>query len=171
MSAKFSILTKFLAVSAFSFGIGTLHGLLQVMPPVRRWLDSIGSPYGGPGHMIDPLAHAHMNLVGGVVLLAMGVTYYLLPILTNRPIHSNRLINMTFWCTGLGAYGFYVLQLLFGIWEGVLMHTAPEQLADVHRYYGPTVALSGTIMAVGFFSYVINVALTLWWPPGRPARA
>ena len=54
------------------------------MPPVRAWLDSIGSPFGGPGHMIDPLAHAHMNLVGGVVMLVMGVTYYLLPILCNR---------------------------------------------------------------------------------------
>ena len=58
-----------------------MHGMLQVMPPIRAWLDSIGSPYGGPGHMIDPLAHAHMNLVGGVVMLVMGVTYYLLPIL------------------------------------------------------------------------------------------
>ena len=64
-------LLKFLLLSAFSFFVGTIHGMLQVMPPIRAWLDSIGSPYGGPGHMIDPLAHAHMNLVGGVVLLAM----------------------------------------------------------------------------------------------------
>ena len=74
-------LVKFLVVSALSLFIGTMHGMLQVMPPIRAWLDSIGSPYGGPGHMIDPLAHAHINLVGGVVMLVMGVTYYLLPIL------------------------------------------------------------------------------------------
>ncbi len=77
-------LVKFLLVSACSLLIGTMHGMLQVMPPIRAWLDSIGSPYGGPGHMIDPLAHAHMNLVGGVVMMIMGVTYYLLPILSGH---------------------------------------------------------------------------------------
>src|SRR5487761_2467016 len=81
-------LLKFFILSALSFFIGTIHGMLQVMPPIRAWLDSIGSPYGGPGHMIDPLAHAHMNLVVGVVLLAMGVTFYLLPIFTGKKIYS-----------------------------------------------------------------------------------
>ena len=161
MPAKFTILTKFLIVSVVSFGIGTLHGMLQVMPPIRHWLDTIGSPYGGPGHMIDPLAHAHMNLVGGVVLLAMCVTYYLLPIFTGKQIHSTRLINLTFWCTAGGAYGFYVVQMVFGIWEGILLATGPEARAAVHHYYGPCVAVCGTIMAVGFVAYLCNVALTL----------
>ncbi len=161
MSAQSNHLTKFLVLSAVSFFIGTLHGMLQVMPPIRRWLDSIGSPYGGPGHMIDPLAHAHMNLVGGVVLLAMGVTYYLLPILTQKPIYSSRLISLTFWCTVAGAYAFYAAQLVFGIWEGVLMHSAPAQIVEAHRYYGPVVAVSSTVMAAGFFCYLINVGLTL----------
>jgi len=166
-AAKYHPLTKFLALSVVSFCIGTLHGMLQVMPPVRHWLDSIGSPYGGPGHMIDPLAHAHMNLVGGVVLLAMGVTYYLLPIFTARAIYSNRLTELTFWCTAAGAYSFYAIQLTFGIWEGELMHSAPEQISMVHRYYGPSVAVSGTVMAIGFFCYLVNVALTL--RKGAPA--
>jgi heme/copper-type cytochrome/quinol oxidase subunit 1 len=154
-------LTKFLLVSVISFCIGTLHGMLQVMPPIRRWLDSIGSPYGGPGHMIDPLAHAHMNLVGGVVLLAMGVTYYLLPQFTGRAIRSQRLVDATFWFTACGAYAFYFTQLGFGIWEGTLMHSAPEQISAAHRYYGPTVALAGTTMALGFFCYLVNILLTM----------
>ena len=104
-------LAKYLVLSVVSFCIGTLHGMLQVLPSVRKWLDSIGSPYGGPGHMIDPLAHAHMNLVGGVVLLAMGTTYYLLPVMTGRVIHSIRMMNQTFWWTSIGAYGFYVTKL------------------------------------------------------------
>jgi len=161
VSVQFNRLTKFLVLSVISFGIGTLHGMLQVMPPIRRWLDSIGSPYGGPGHMIDPLAHAHMNLVGGVVLLAMGITYYLLPILTQKTIYSGRLINLTFWCTAAGVYAFYAAQLIFGIWEGVLMHSAPAQIAEAHRYYGPVVAASSTVMAAGFFCYLINVGMTL----------
>ncbi len=160
MSANPNPLTKFLLASAISFFIGTLHGMLQVMPPIRHWLDSIGSPTVGPGHMIDPLAHAHMNLVGGVVLLTMGVTYYLLPIFTGKPIHSRRLIDLTFWCTLSGAYGFYVVEMTFGIWEGMLIHT-PELLGGVDRYRGPLVAVWSTIMATGFCCYLANVALTL----------
>ncbi len=164
MSMKHHPLTKFLVLSVVSFCIGTMHGMLQVMPPVRHWLDSIGSPFSGPGHMIDPLAHAHMNLVGGVVLLAMGVTYYLLPILTGRAIRSARLVEFTFWFTAIGCYAFYIIQMGFGIGEGMLLLSAPADIEALHRYYGPAVAVSGIVMAAGFFCYLANIALTL-----RPA--
>ena len=159
-------ITKYLVVSALSLCIGTLHGMLQVMPPIRHWLDSIGSPYGGPGHMIDPLAHAHMNLVGGVILFVMGATYHLLPIVSRRELFSQRLVNATFWFTALGAYGFYCAQMFFGIWEGTLLLTVPQEIGAAHRYYGPTVAVAGTTMAVGFFCFMVNILSTVI----RPAR-
>src|SRR5450631_3376923 len=130
-------LLKFLLLSALSFFIGAIHGMLQVMPPIRAWLDSIGSPYGGPGHMIDPLAHAHMNLVGGVVLLAMGVTFYLLPILSGKSIYSIKLVKHTFWWVSIGVYSFYIIQLIFGYWEGTLLLNNAQDITPVHKYYGP----------------------------------
>ena len=154
-------LLKFLLLSAFSFFVGTVHGMLQVMPPIRAWLDSIGSPYGGPGHMIDPLAHARMNLVGGVVLLAMGVTFYLLPVLTGKKIYSIRLVNHTFWWVSIGVYSFYIIQMYFGITEGLMLHNHPESIPAIHHYYGPSVALSGTTMLFGFCTYLANVLLTV----------
>jgi cbb3-type cytochrome oxidase subunit 1 len=154
-------LVKFLLISALSLLIGTLHGMLQVMPPIRAWLDSIGSPYGGPGHMIDPLAHAHMNLVGGVVMLIMGVTYYLLPILSGRPLYSLRLIQHSFWLMTIGVYVFYTIQMVFGIWEGNLMLSDPGAMAAVHHWYGRLAAIAGTMMAAGFLAYFINIALTM----------
>jgi cytochrome c oxidase cbb3-type subunit 1 len=154
-------LLKFLLLSAFSFFIGTVHGMLQVMPPIRAWLDSIGSPYGGPGHMIDPLAHAHMNLVGGVVLLAMGVTFYLLPIFTGKQIYSIKLVNHTFWWVSIGVYSFYIIQMFFGITEGLLLHSNPQGIPEIHRFYGPSIALSGTTMLIGFTTYLANVLLTV----------
>lgn len=48
-------LIKFLLGSAAFLFVGTVHGVLQVLPPIRAWLDSVGSPISGPGHMIDPL--------------------------------------------------------------------------------------------------------------------
>jgi len=154
-------LLKFFVVSALSFFIGTIHGMLQVMPPIRAWLDSIGSPYGGPGHMIDPLAHAHMNLVGGVVLLAMGVTFYMLPILTGKNIYSVKLVRHTFWWVTIGVYSFYIIQLIFGIWEGTLLLSNAQNIAAVHHFYGPVMAVSGTTMAIGFTTFFANVVLTV----------
>ena len=131
------------------------------MPPIRAWLDSIGSPYGGPGHMIDPLAHAHMNLVGGVVLLAMSVTFYLLPIFSGKKLYSIKLVQHTFWWVSTGVYSFYIVLMTFGIWEGLLLHTHPEKIPAVQHYYGISVAIAGTIMAVGFSTFLANVILTM----------
>ncbi|MDH5377153.1 MAG: cbb3-type cytochrome c oxidase subunit I [Gammaproteobacteria bacterium] len=107
-------LLKFLLTSGAFFFIGTVHGVLQVVRPIRAYLDSIGSPYGGPGHMIDPLAHAHINVVGGVVLLLMAATYYLFPRITNKPLWSYKLVEHTYWWTTIGMIGFYTTLLIFG---------------------------------------------------------
>ena len=154
-------LVKFLLVSAISFFIGAIHGMLQVLPPIRAWLDSIGSPYGGPGHMIDPLAHAHMNLVGGVVILAMGTSYYLLPIFSGKSIYSLRLVNQSLWWTAVGQFYFYITQVAFGILEGNALLDDPAKLPGIHHYYGPIVAGSGIVMATGFCIYLVNIILSL----------
>lgn len=111
--------------------------------------------------MIDPLAHAHMNLVGGVVLLAMCVTFYLLPIFSERKIYSIKLVQHTFWWVSIGVYSFYIVQMTFGIWEGLLLHSHPQDVPSVHHYYGFSVAISGTIMAVGFCTFLANVVMTM----------
>jgi len=160
-------LLKFLLLSVFSFFVGTLHGMLQVTPPIRAWLDSIGSPYSNPGHMIDPLAHAHMNLVGGVVLLSMAVTYYLIPVFSGKKIYSLKMVDYTFWWVAVGSYGFYATQMFFGISEGLLLNSAPAKIASLHHFYGPCVAVCGTVMAVGFLVYLINVFCTMVWSKKR----
>jgi cbb3-type cytochrome oxidase subunit 1 len=158
-------LIKFLLISAVSFFIGAIHGMLQVLPPVRAWLDSIGSPYGGPGHMIDPLAHAHMNLVGGVVILAMGTSYYLLPIFSGKTIYSLRLINHSLWWTAIGQFYFYVTLIVFGILEGNALLHNPQAMGEIHHFYGPVIASSGIMMATGFCIYLVNIILTLLTKP------
>jgi cbb3-type cytochrome oxidase subunit 1 len=158
-------LVKFLLVSAISFFIGAIHGMLQVLPPIRAWLDSIGSPYGGPGHMIDPLAHAHMNLVGGVVILAMGTTYYLLPIFSGRAIYSLRLVDHSLWWTALGQLYFYITLIVFGVLEGNALLNNPQELPHIHHYYGPIIAGSGIMMASGFCIYLVNIILSLTKSP------
>lgn len=156
-------LVKFLLVSAISFFIGAIHGMLQVMPSIRAWLDSIGSPYGGPGHMIDPLAHAHMNLVGGVVILAMGTSYYLLPIFSRKHIYSLRLVDHSLWWTAIGQLYFYLTLLVFGALEGSVWNNPDKaaELAQYQHYYSYTIAGAGTVMAIGFSIYLTNIILSL----------
>ena len=154
-------LIKFLLASVSFFFVGTVHGVLQIQPPIRAWLDSIGSPYGGPGHMIDPLAHAHINVVGGVVLLCMAVTYYLLPRLSGQTLFSQRLVNHTFWWTTLGICGFYSTLLAFGFIEGnLLLQDDTEGMAEVHRIYTPIIAMVSTAMGIGFWVFFTNVFIT-----------
>ncbi len=157
-------LVKFVLVSAVSFFVGAIHGMLQVLPPIRAWLDSIGSPSFAPGHLIDPLAHAHMNLVGGVVILAMGTSYYLLPILSGRAVYSLRLVNHSLWWTTVGQFYFYFTLVIFGILEGnaILNNQDP---APIHHYYGPIIAGAGIVMATGFSIYLANIILSLLKSP------
>lgn len=154
-------LVKFLVASSLCFFIGTVHGVIQVIRPVRAWLDSIGSPYGGPGHLIDPLAHAHINVVGGVVIFLMGASYYLLPKMAGITIYSRRMVEHTFWWTSIGIAGFYSTLMTFGILEGNALLADPDSVTDVHRYYGPTISVVSTVMGVGFWVYFANIFLTL----------
>lgn len=155
-------LTKFLAASVTCFFIGSIHGVAQMLPSIRAWLDSIGSPYGGPGHMIDPLAHAHINLIGGVMMMTMAVTYYLLPRFTGGEIWSRKLVDYSFWLTLIGISCFYGSLMIFGIWEGILLleHGA-ESVHEVHAIYVPIGATSATIMGIGLWLFLTNSAMSI----------
>jgi len=153
-------LLKFLVAAATFFFIGTVHGVLQVLQPIRAWLDSVGSPLTGPGHMIDPLAHAHINVVGGLVILGMAVSYYLFPVISGKSLWSRRLADYSFWFVTIGVSGFYLTLMIFGIIEGNVLLTEPARVPDVHRYYGPVISVVSTIMGIGFWLYFTNIFLT-----------
>ncbi len=162
--AEHTHLLKFLLTSSICFFIGTVHGVLQVIRPIRAWLDAIGSPYGGPGHMIDPLAHAHINVVGGVVIFVMGASYYLIPKMSGLTIYSRKLVEHTYWWTTVGIAGFYSTLMIFGILEGQALLANPhsdDAVQAIHQYYGPTISIVATIMGVGFWVYFANLFLTM----------
>ncbi len=154
-------LIKFLAASLLFFFVGSMHGVVQLIPSVRAWLDSIGSPYGGPGHLIDPLAHAHINLIGGVMFLVMAVSYYLIPILTGKEIWSKKLMDFSFWGTTIGVICFYSTLMIFGAWMGELLLASDPKIDEVKAIYGPTVAVAATIMGLGLWSFLLNGLMSL----------
>ncbi|MDX1810777.1 MAG: cbb3-type cytochrome c oxidase subunit I [Gammaproteobacteria bacterium] len=154
-------LLKFLATSSAFLFIGTVHGVLQVIRPIREYLDSIGSPYGGPGHLIDPLAHAHINVIGGVIMIVFAASYYFMPRITSKPLWSYKLLEHTYWWTTIGVISFYSTLLIYGIWEGnLLLADDVSGMEQVHKYYSRTIAIAATVMGMGFWLYFANIFMT-----------
>lgn len=154
-------ITKYLITSAACLFVGTLQGALQVYGPIRDWLVSIGTPNSNPGHLIDPLAHAHINLIGGVVIFIMGMIYYHLPRMSGKSIYSDKLIEMTYWFVTLGIVSFYLCLMGFGIVEGHLMLQGSDLQEVVHSYYVPTVSFCATIMTIGYSAFFVNIVFTV----------
>lgn len=153
-------LLKFLLTAAAFLFVGTVQGVVQVLPSIRPWLDAIGSPISGPGHMIDPLAHAHINIVGGLVMIGMAMTYYLFEQIAGRRILSRRLCSHSYAWLAIGVCCFYSTLLFFGIWEGRLMIAGDlAGQADVHHIYGRFIAVASTIMGMGFWIFFANIVL------------
>jgi cbb3-type cytochrome oxidase subunit 1 len=91
----------------------------------------------------------------------MAVTYYLLPKLSNTPIYSRRLAEHSFWWTTIGALCFYLILMIFGAIEGVLLLNKSPELDHVHQIYRSVVAVSASVMGIGLWIYLTNVILTI----------
>lgn len=160
-------LVKFMMTATACLFIGTLQGALQTIKPIREWLVAIGTPNANPGHMIDPLAHAHINLVGGVVIFMIGAIYYLLPRMSGKAIYSQRLVEHSYWWITIGITCFYLALMTFGIWEGHLMLAGDPFQNVLHSYYIPVISTFASIMTVGFACFFFNIAFTI----RQPAKA
>jgi len=155
------LVAHFLVWAATFFLVGTIQGVVQVMPEVRRWIMSTG----GAGHLIDPLAHAHVNLVGGVVMVAIAVTYYLLPRVLGRPIFSDRLSRLSLIGMAAGVSMWYLSMVNLGLAEGNLMlaqgigfHEAKDAMQPWHTL---GFVIPATVMGIGHWLFIVNVYLTV----------
>ena len=163
------LLAKFCAVGATGLLFGTVQGVYQVLPWSLDWLQATG----GAGNLIDPMAHAHMNLVGGVSVALMGLLYFFLPRMTGRPIFSMKLARFSFWATSIGVFAFYLSAVALGWTEGNMMLeqgiTDIEAKAAVGVWHPLLLAGSGSIMGLGFWTFVANILLTLRPKPTEDA--
>lgn len=152
---------RFFVLSVVNLFIGTLLGVLQTFPGIAQWIRESGPA----GHLIDPLAHAHINLVGGVTIGMMGLFYYVLPKLIDRPIYSTTLATMSFWFSMLGVFVFFTSLVILGIIEGNMIHSgmtygqALEAVGPIHHI----MIISGAmLMGFGYWTYITNILLTVF---------
>ncbi|MGA7732818.1 MAG: cbb3-type cytochrome c oxidase subunit I [Chloroflexia bacterium] len=165
------LLAKFFAVGATGLLFGTVQGVYQVLPWSLDWLHKTGDA----GHMIDPMAHAHMNLVGGVSVALMGLLYYFIPRMIGKPIYSMKLGVFSFWCIFIGVFGFYFTAVGLGWIEGQMILdqglTDVEAQAAMGIWHPLLLSTSAGIMGLGFWSFIANILLTLRQKPAPDAPA
>jgi cbb3-type cytochrome oxidase subunit 1 len=154
------LLAKFFVVGATGLLLGTVQGVYQVLPWSLDWLHKTGAA----GHMIDPMAHAHINLVGGVSVAIMGLLYYLLPRLLGRPVYSFGLAKFSFWCIVVGVFAFYLAAIVLGFIEGEMVLTGMtdvEAKAAMGLWHPLLLATTASVMGLGFWSFIANILLTM----------
>ncbi len=155
------LLARFFVVGATGLLFGTVQGVYQVMPWSLDWLQKTGDA----GHMIDPMAHAHINLVGGVSVALMGLLYFFIPKIIGKPIYSMKLGVFSFWCILIGVFSFYFTAIGLGWSEGQMVLdqgiTPVEAQAAMGIWHPLLLSVAASIMGIGFWSFITNILLTL----------
>ena len=154
------LVLRFLVLSVIHLFIGTVQGVIQTFPNVAQWLREAGPA----GHLIDPLAHAHINLVGGVTMGMMGLIYYVLPKVIGRGVHSPVLSGASFWLSTVGVLGFFSSLVALGIVEGNMIHdgmTYTEALDVVGPIHHALIITTAFLMGFGYWAFITNVLLTV----------
>jgi hypothetical protein len=145
-------LWKFLAVGAGALTVGTVQGVIQVQPANASWLYEAGHA----GEWIDPISHAHINLVTGLTMLVAGAAFYLVPHLGGRR-PSRRSANACFWSLLAGSLAFYGAALYLGFHEGRLVVDrlmTPEQ-AEEETALHPFLIMGGGIAMFASFWFLL----------------
>ncbi|MBF9030963.1 hypothetical protein HKCCE3408_11210 [Rhodobacterales bacterium HKCCE3408] len=153
-------LPKYLLVSFAALTVGGVHLAVRSIPPVADWLMRGG--YGG--HLAREIAYSHMTIVMGGTVALTGLSWYVLPRILRRPLYSETLAEIAFWATVAGALGFYLANLIGGASMAALLNAGrtEAQIDDsVGLWRNLATGLSATVMGIGYWTYVINVFVTI----------
>jgi hypothetical protein len=160
-------LAKFFAVGAAGLTVGTVQGVIQVQPQNADWLYAAGRA----GEWIDPISHAHVNLVTGLTMLVAGAAFVLVPLLGGAA-PSRRVANACFWSLLGGSLAFYEAALYLGFHEGhlVAVHGLTYEQARAATPIHPWLLMpAGVAMMAAFWLLLVTLARSFWHAPG-PAR-
>jgi hypothetical protein len=159
-------LWKYLVTGVAGLTVGTVQGVIQVQPSHEAWLHRAGHA----GEWIDPISHAHINLVTGLTMLVAGAVFYLAPLLGGRP-PSRRAANACFYFLLAGSLAFYIVALYMGFHEGrlVVHHgLSPEEAEEATPLHPYLIMAAGAAM---FAALWVLLAVLLRSFRGAPSSA
>jgi hypothetical protein len=149
-------LFKFFAAGAAGLTAGTVQGVIQVQPHNADWLYKAGHA----GEWIDPISHAHINLVTGLTMLVAGGVLYVVPRLGGTPT-SRRTANSCFYMLLGGSLAFYAVSLYLGFHEGGLVVSGgltPEQAEEATPLHPYLIMAAGVAMLAAFWLLLFVIA-------------
>jgi cbb3-type cytochrome oxidase subunit 1 len=154
------LLPKFFTAAVIFLGWGVIQGALQAQKPIH---DFIANP---PADIIVG-AHAHVNLLGWVSLALAGIIYYLIPILTSKPIAAPRLINWIFWGWTISIALMGIFMIAGGIAGGnaSAAGTTGAALDSVLTPYMIPVGILSILMGITVLAFVIQILSTIGRKP------
>jgi hypothetical protein len=148
-------LWRFFVTGAGALTVGTVQGVIQVQPANADWLHRAGHA----GEWIDPISHAHINLVTGLTMLVVGALFYLAPGLGGKA-PSPRLANQLFYALLTGSLAFYGSALLLGFHEGRLVvdgGLTPEQAEEATWIHPYAILVTGVAMFAAFWALLLVI--------------
>jgi cbb3-type cytochrome oxidase subunit 1 len=157
-------LGKFFVTGAAGLTIGTVQGVIQVQPKNADWLFRAGRA----GEWIDPISHAHVNLVTGLTMLVAGGLFQLVPVLGGAA-PSRRRANACFYTLLGGSVAFYGVTLYLGLHEGHLVVARGltyEQAQAATPLHPWLIMAAGIAMLAGFWLLLATIVRSFWRAPG-----
>ncbi len=135
-----------------------MQGVIQVQPANADWLYKAKHA----GDWIDPISHAHINLVTGLTMLVAGALFWLLPAIGGAA-PSRRVANTCFWSLLAGSLSFYGAALYVGLHEGRLVHRgfSPAQAEEATPLHPYLIMGAGIAMFLSFWLLLGVVARSL----------
>lgn len=151
-------LAKFFVFGAIGLLIGTVQGVIQVMPESEAWLKMAGAA----GAYIDPISHAHVNLVTGVLSLVAGLVFFITRG-AQASAGQRRIEEVVFWTMVPGSLAFYATLLYLGFAEGTLAVEQGLAFSGAVRSMGllhtvPLLASGGLTL----FGVLMFIGVTAW---------
>ena len=151
-------LWKFFATGAAALTVGTVQGVIQVQPANADWLYKSGHA----GDWIDPISHAHINLVTGLTMLVAGA-FFALVRSAGGTEPSRRLVNTSFYALLGGSLAFYFAALYLGFHEGGLVHRGltPEQAEEATPIHPFLIMGAGIAMFAAFWLLLVVIVRSI----------
>jgi len=153
-------LWKFFATGAAALTVGTVQGVIQVQPANADWLYKAGHA----GEWIDPISHAHINLVTGLTMLVAGSLFALVRV-AGGVEPSRRLVNQCFFALLGGSLAFYAVTLYLGVHEGRLVVNrglTPEQAEEATALHPFLIMGAGIAMFAAFWLLLAVIVRSVW---------
>ena len=113
------------------------------------------------------VGHAHMAVLGAFSFFAIAGTYWSLPKMLGRPLHSQVLANRSFWLMLWGGLIYFVSLWVGGFMQGLQWHDVGIPWVDTVIFMEPfwvARILGGVLIFAGIVVFLYNVFRTLGTP-------